>query len=519
MTAAHHLSRSGAMLPNLFAVAALVAIALISTTAFHVGFQASDDASYLSGALGWLEHFPYVGDSHWTLRHTIVIPAALAIKFFGLNERAVSLTNVLYFIGFVAVNAWYLSRYLGVVAAVVSTALVIVLPGFVVVATYLNPEIAELFFVSLSFWLFVGARREPDRYLLWLASGLCLGVAFVTRQTAAAAVLFFILVFLVRPAVPRIRYLLLGVGFTAVVAADWAYLSAMTGDVAYRFSVDLNHDKVDRFAEAARVAATGGLFDKEGNVSVNVFLDPVLNLFISQKYTLLFWLLVPAALYVWHERAEGGNDVRALVCGLGVVSFLFIALNPKLYLVPRYFVVCAWCASVVIGWWLSTLLLHNRRTVFTILVGSYILASALALSVENTDPRFVERQLVAWVRDHPTQSIHVDPETALRSRYFFDFARLPMSRVIVQPPPNSAVAFFSADRVAECATLPRCRERAADFLPRPGWTQLQVIEAAPRLIGRILRATGSERYLPGDVTRKLVSPGGRVVIYSVGAAE
>lgn len=508
----HHLTRSGAIVPT---VVALVAVALICTATFHVGFQASDDASYLSGALGWLEHFPYVGDSHWTLRHTIVIPAALAIKFFGLNERAVSLIDVLYFIGFVAVNAWYLFRYLGAVAAVVSTALVIVLPGFVVVATYLNPDIAELFFVSLSFWLFVNARVEPERYFLWLASGLSLGLAFVTRPTAAATVLFFVLVFLVRPAAPRVRYLLLGIGLTAVVAADWTYLTAMTGDVAYRFNVDLNHDRVDRFAEAARVAATGGLLDKEGNVSVNVFLDPLLNLFISQKYVLLFWLLVPAVFHVWHERAKDGNDVRALACGLGVVSFLFIALNPKLYLVPRYFIISAWCASVVVGWWLGTLWMEQRRTLFAMLAAGYVLAGALALSVENTDPRFVERQLVAWVRDHPMQSIHVDPETALRSRYLFDFAGLSMNRVIVQPPPPGAVAFFSADRVAQCATLPRCKERAADFLPRRGWTELRVIDAAPRLVGRILRATGAERYVPGDVARKLLLPGARVVIYSV----
>ena len=259
--AVHGLMRNAAIAPTTAAL--LVALTLVLTAAFRVGFQASDDAEYLTGALGWLQQFPYVGDSHWTLRHTITIPTALAIKVLGFNEWAVSLINVLYFSGFVAINTVYLFRYFGAFTAVVSTALVIVLPGFVVVATYLNPDIPELFLVSLSFWLFVGARREPERYFLWVASGLFLGLAFVNRQTAAAAVLFFGLVFVMCPAAPRVRYLLLAMGFVAVIAADWAYLTMTTGNVTYRFDMDLHHDRVDRFAEAAS-GSDGAFLDKEG---------------------------------------------------------------------------------------------------------------------------------------------------------------------------------------------------------------------------------------------------------------
>ena len=94
-----------------------------------------------------------------------------------------------------------------------------------------------------------------------------------------------------------------------------------------------------------------------------------------------------------------------------------------------------------------------------------------------------------------------------------------MDHGIVQRAPPGGLAFFSADRVAQCATQPRCKERASDFVPGRGWTQLKVIEAKPRLLGRILQAIGAARYLPGDVARRLLLPGGRIVIYSVDEAK
>jgi hypothetical protein len=87
--------------------------------------------------------------------------------------------------------------------------------------------------------------------------------------------------------VPRSRYVLSGVAVLIVVAADWTYLTAMTGDPLYRLNIDFHHGRVDRIAEAAWLSTSGGLLDKEGTLSINVFLDPLLALFVTQKYALL----------------------------------------------------------------------------------------------------------------------------------------------------------------------------------------------------------------------------------------
>lgn len=94
-------------------VACIALLAALVIRVFYVGFQASDDANYVIGALGWLKDFPYVGVDHWTLRDTINIPTALFIGLFGLHEWSVSLTGILYYLAFLSVNGYCLARTLG----------------------------------------------------------------------------------------------------------------------------------------------------------------------------------------------------------------------------------------------------------------------------------------------------------------------------------------------------------------------------------------------------------------------
>lgn len=498
------------------AVAAALALATCAVLAvLHVGYQAGDDSSFLIGVLGWVESFPYVGDSHWTLRHTVTIPAALSVKALGFTELAITLPTIAYFVAFLLVNAGFIARYLDSRIAAICTALLLVLPGFPVVATYLNCDIPELFFVATAFWLIVGARSDPSDRRSWVLAGLLLGLAFVNRQTAASAVIFLGLLFLFAPAVPRSRYVLAGAAFVAVVAMEWLYLTLMTGNPAYRFSLDLHHDQVDRFAMLARVTSAGGLIDSEGNLSVNVFLDPFLALFASQKYVLTFWLLLPAAAALWRCRNQGSCKPLLLLMGLGFVHFVFIAANPKLYLVPRYFVIVAWAASVVVAWWIVCMWDAGRRFSASCALLAGIASGLLALSVENTNPRFVERQLVEWVRRNPGQPIHTDPETAFKAKYYFRFAGLSMDTVSAEPAQPGDTVFYSEDRVAVCAQRARCRGGVREFQPSAGWKQIDTLRAPPRPIGRLVTTLGLVNSLPRDIARRLTTPGGSVLIFLV----
>lgn len=497
-----------------FLLLALLTFTLMSE--FYVGFQAGDDKSYLTGALGWLNFFPYVGDNHWVLRHTITIPTAIFVKILGLNEFAVSLSNILYFILFITLNAWFVRQYLGIGCAAIATLLVVTLPGFIVVATYLDIDIPELLFVSVSFWFFRAALDRPQSQALWIASGVFLGMAFITRETSASMALFFGLLFLFKPIAPRVRYLSLFGSFAVVLAADWLYLTVMTGNPLYRYRIDFNHDQIDRFGQVARVVQRGGLIDSEGNISVNVFIDPVLNLFVSQKYSILFWLLVPAMIYMWKRRREAAFLTLMLLAGLALVSFLFIAANPKLYLVPRYFVVTAWAASIIVAWWLFALWFARRRGIVVAVLTTTLFANGVALAMENTNPRFIERQLVAWVAAHPYERVYTDVETIAKSKYLFRFAHIPIDTVLSDNPPLGATFFYSPDHIEQCRVSLRCRDHVKDYQPGKDWQIQKTIAPTPLPIGRLVLTLGADTVLPYDITRRLLTPGGVIVIYRTG---
>ncbi|RTL46522.1 MAG: hypothetical protein EKK53_03430 [Burkholderiales bacterium] len=487
---------------------------------FFVGFQASDDANYLRGALGWLAHVPYVGDTHWTLRHTLTLPAAASVSTLGLSLFSLGLTTVLYFFGFVALQLHGLQRHLGFPVAACFGLFAITTTGMIVNSTYLAPDVSELFFVGATFWVLMRSLDDVEQssrpsVRLWLAAGLLAGLAWSNRQTSAGALLACGITAWMAgpPARRRIPWAVLG--FALIVGGEWGYLTWMTGDPLYRLNVDLHHDPVNRLAEVQRVAASGGWIDKEGNLSVHLLLDPVLALFVSQKYGLLFWTGLWAAWQAWRLPRGLERQVLMRLLGLGALSYLFVAVNPKLYLVPRYLLVPAWVAAGLTAWWVARLWTQQRRVQAALVAAAVVGVNLLCLSVENTQPRAIEQALVAWVKAHPGQAVHTDIETYERSETFFQIAGVPRTSVSSAPAAAGDRVFYNALRVEQCAGQPRCKAQAAAFRPQPHWVAVDTLHGPSKPIGQVLQALGIAPLLPPDIARRVVAPSYEVTLYEV----
>jgi 4-amino-4-deoxy-L-arabinose transferase-like glycosyltransferase len=496
-------------------VAALALLAVVIVVSFRVGFQASDDNDYVTGALGWLEAFPYVGVNHWRLRHTITIPTALFIQALGLHEWVISLSNICYFFAFLGINGYFANRFLGGRAAAFATLMILVAPGLPVVSTYLSPDVPELFYLSTAFWLLVAARDQPQRTGLWLLCGMTAGLSFVNRQTAAAFPLFALLACWIAPGAPRRRYLWTAAAFLGVVGAEWLYLTVMTGQPLYRANIDLHHDVIDRFAEFARVKSEGRWIDNEGNLAINVYLDPFITLLVSQKYPLLFWLAMPAAVAVWKRRRQADARTLLLMAGLGAASFAFVAANPKLMLVPRYFIVVAWSAAMVAGWGLALAWEQGRHKLVVAGMTTVVLAGGVALGVENTDPRVVEREIVRWTAAHPGQDLKTDEVTRSKTGFYFRFAGQPPSRVSSDTPRPGDLFFACEQCLRRCASNRKCAGRVEEFRPTSNWTVVERIDGPRKPMARLAERLHLDRVLPTDIAQRFMAPTARMTIYEV----
>jgi len=302
-----------------------------------VGYQGHDDAYYAAAALDWVQHFPALGTQHWALRYPLVLPTAALIRIFGFSVPALAAIDLAAYAAFLLVGYAAARHWFGWPAAAALTAIAILVPQFPVQATYANPDLLEMALVMGSFWLVMLARQRGGPWRLMLSAGVLAGVGFLTRETTMALGPLYGLMLLARPAMARWRYLLIGVGFFAVVGAQMGYFAVQTGDPLYRVRLSATHDLVDRTAQAARVTGT---LDKEGVLATGLVAAPLAALFVSQKYGLLFYLAVPA--YLVSRRARWLNDAGLSVldwAALGAIaSFLFVALNVGiLYIVPRYF--------------------------------------------------------------------------------------------------------------------------------------------------------------------------------------
>lgn len=486
-----------------------------------VGFQGHDDATYAAAALEWVGGEPPVGHTHWALRYPLVLPIAGVIRLTGISVAAMASVNVSAYLAFLVFSYLAARHWFGWQAGVAVSVIGIVLPEFPVQATYANPDLLEMVFVMASFWLFLLARARRGPVGVLVASGALAGLGFVTRETTLSLLLVFGLIWLVRPGMGRLRYAWMALGFLAVVGAQTAYFVVRTGDPLYRAHISATHDRVDRTAKVAEAEAAGRTLDNEGTIAAGPVASPLLAIFVSQKFGLLFLLTIPAYWLLRRGKRLSAAQASVVDCmGLGsLVSFLFVAANAEiLYVVPRYFIVSAAMAAVPLAVLAADWLGRPgvRRVVAGLAALAFVGSSALLLYLENTDPLRAEKQVLAFAAAAPVP-LHLDAELMRRSHYLVLADGLQDRVTTASPGPGDLVGVVNDTTQTACLRNPVCTERGrqAGFLPGPDWTVVARFEPPVRAIAWPLGWLGLSTMLPRDVRAKVERPGAEAVVYRV----
>lgn len=487
---------------------------------YWIGYRGyADEIFLIRGALGWLEAFPYVGTTHWELRHPYVLSTALSAGLFGKSELSFLLPNLVVAGAIVSFVFWFLEKKVGVSAAALTAMLIASTPVFVASATTLMPDLFETLFVLSSFGVYLAAIRSKEPTALLIAAGVLAGFAFVTRETSVVLLVFFFGAFLFSYGLHRLQYFWLAAGFLPVWLAEVVYIYLSTGDPFYRYIVDLvqyhppvdfsllaphfdNPDEIqfarDKLAGLHDLASGGGDSHPPGPVDFGRFLNPLLYLFTNHEYGLL-WLIGLPALF-WGLIAKANSQSASWIRPLSILAVLwFVTISYVLGMrpIPRYYLVPLTATVLISAVFL--LQITGKFRIMAILV----LCGLLFVNVLATDlrtPRALhERTFLSEFADR-RQPVHTRPDAVPLIK------ELAVLQGIEEPllettPPSVNDRFLYIERRYGRNT--RVEEQ---YLPNSNWEVIYEFPQRERLLGKILKSLPIQGLLPEWLINQLRFP-------------
>jgi hypothetical protein len=467
---------------------------LIIVTLAWVGYVGTDDQSYARGALGWLNRFPYLGDNHWALRHPVVIPLAVSLAIFGYREISLGLPSAFFFLVFLGVNYYYLQRFFDSRFGLLTSAL---WPRrlFLLFTRHSRKQLlSKLCFCLFRSGSFIAQPATKNRV------GQCLRIVCPLLRGSFSCRIW------------RASALLLD--YVARVSADRrngdVIFQRADRDPFYRYRVDLGHE-VSSWPQWYE--GTGDILTVSGNLeSGGTIFYPILSLLFNQEFGLLFWVFVPAAIWVCRGKPalEEQRLLRILI-GFGIVWMIFISYGKLLAVVPRFYTVSLWAAIIVIAYWVRRYLCTYWPKV-AIFVGSGLVAAILlCIYVENKNPAFAERALVAYVVQHDGLVVYTDPTTLRLAALLLDFKGV-SDRVRSGPLPPGGLFYFNKKNIDYCRRY-GCIYSWKDYLPKDGWNVLMRMEPSRKTSGALLAFLGLDKVIPTAIFERLDRPNPGGVLY------
>jgi len=427
---------SGAALVLLVAMA----VVLVNPRGFVGGGW--DEGRYVETIVAWSQHGPLVGQHHWALRWPLVLGEAAAVKLFGLSRLTLMVPPVIAYCMAGLLLFAFANRTAGPRAAVVAAVALLTVPEIGYWATLVYADTLEMLFWGLSlaaFW--IGTEPGQRKSTLWLiGAGFGAALAWSVRETSIGLLIAYGVGFLRAYRMPRLRYMVMAVGFLPVILTEYAIYGVVTGDWLYRVHVDMNHAALgtpDLIGGATRGESL--ILNTEvmhrwvgyGPVRLHWALDPYINLFASPYYGLVFDILAVA----WIAWRWGGGDgrrssmsmpTRALLPALATLAACNFLSN--LYLInvnpgPRMFLPAIMAGCLAIGLIYADGASRWLRRMIVALLAIKFLAT---LVIADVAPDFRRLPAIAAQVTAPVDGpIHVNPltrshlelaDSALRSR-------------------------------------------------------------------------------------------------------
>jgi len=470
---------------------------------FWVGPRGSDDALYWQAADHWFHAGPQVGAQHWDLRHTIVLPLVFARLLLGDGPLALALPSIVAGLAVIALAGVWVRAAAGTAAAWLAVILLATGSLMVLLSSTADIDFIEVGFILAALYLLHRAITDgpaPDRLLL---GGIAMGLAMVSRETAAFAVAGIGVLFLAGYGMPRRKYAMFALGLAVVVLAEMGVYWLLTGDPLHRLVISLHHDgSIDRWAEKG-----------SGLPAVHPLVDPLVMLLASHDFGAGFLLGLPILavclarakpLRPRPQRRRPQRGERTLFIVLGCVAIVWTliaaALWSKLALVSRYYALPLVCLTILTAVCLGWLWESGRRRLAALLLALLLGGNIAGCALDNRNFMFGEAALAALTAQE-ARIIHTDEQTLRRAALLLTWSGA-FDRVTATPPGSGDLFLFNPPRAA-----------LAKLSPAPDWQVVSRQQPAPSLAQRLLARLAP--VLPSWLARKLGPGHPGVTLYRV----
>lgn len=369
------------------------------------GFSDADDHFYLEAADSWLAHVPFLGTTHWHLRHPLVLAIAASFRLFGRSEAAMILPTIVCYFGILLLTFDLVQRVSDRTTGMLAAILVASTPLFAILAKGPNPDEMEVFLTLVSFWFFLRGI-EQGRAALLVLSGVALGVAWTLRQSCVPLLMLYGILFVAGYKIKRSRYLLIALGFVPVAIGELLFYLAYTGDAFYRFAVD------SRFLDIPSAHVIGrtmhGLrppfniaimkaWVPDGFIDVHWLINPYIDFFANWNYGLIFFTGVWAAfvLCIRGSRASRSRQFLLLIGSWSVLSLIVVLYVLNLRPQPRYFAIIAWTMTVMTALWVREVAWPRSRWLASTIIFTIMISDILLINL-RPDPLHEIREAASY---------------------------------------------------------------------------------------------------------------------------
>ena len=210
------------------------AIALLAFFYSSVGYSGSDDAAYISAAQKWVVSGPFVSNFFGDLRYPVILPISLSIILFGNSEISVTVPTLSYTLGTVLVTYWGMRWLADRTTALLVVFLITISPLLGGLATTVNDDVCELFFITVSIFGFLLGVQNKARWYIFFASGVSAGLAFMSRESTLSLLLFYGILFLINYGNRRSVFWIMAGGFISIFCGEMTVYMVTIGDPLYR---------------------------------------------------------------------------------------------------------------------------------------------------------------------------------------------------------------------------------------------------------------------------------------------